>query len=216
MSRSADQTEKLVKLTPHRVVRELYAQYILYIRGFVDRTAKYVAADDNLAVTADALANSVTNICGAIEYRSAAPIAPMGEEPLRPTAVLSTEESDHSPFIREPNRVCADWDAAALKFSDETLAWRSIDPKLSAADWTPEQRAINDAAAVAMTTNADTLERMGRQSNNAILEDFAVLGAQYRRGYALALPAYVEADNFLAQAASNAVKAVNFACKASW
>jgi hypothetical protein len=215
MSRSADQAEKLVELTPHRVVREIYAQYSIYTRAFVERIPGYTAEDDNLAATSDALANSVTNICGAIDYRSAAPIVPLIDVPPAPTSIAPIEEADGSAFLSESNLVCAEWEATALAFSDETSAWRSIDPKISAAEWTPEQRAINNSAAATMRANADTVERLGRDSGNPILEDLAVLGAQYRRAYASALPTYTEADNFLSEAASNAVKAVNFGCKDS-
>lgn len=79
----------------------------------------------------------------------------------------------------------------------------------------PEEQAINRAAASVMNTNADSLEQMGRRSKNRILEDFAVLAAQYRRGFAKAIPTYTVADNYLAETASSLVKTVSFACKAS-
>ncbi len=36
MRNAADQTVNLVKVTPHRVMRELYEQFIAYARAFTD------------------------------------------------------------------------------------------------------------------------------------------------------------------------------------
>ena len=65
-----------------------------------------------------------------------------------------------------------------------------------------------------MNTFADDVERLGRSSGNPVLEDFAVLAAQYRRAYVLALSSYTSVDNYLANASTNLVKSVYSACKA--
>ena len=48
MRSAADQTVDLVKLTPHRVMRELYEQFIAYARAFADSVPTYTADDDSL------------------------------------------------------------------------------------------------------------------------------------------------------------------------
>ena len=41
MRSAADQTVNLVKSTPHRVMRELYEQFIAYARAFADTVPTY-------------------------------------------------------------------------------------------------------------------------------------------------------------------------------
>jgi hypothetical protein len=118
-------------------------------------------------------------------------------------------------FLDAPNSVCSDWASMVSKFDDDTKAWLAGDPNMPANQWTTEQRAINDAVMPVMTDNANELERLGRQSNNPTLEDFAVLAAQYQRAYVKALPTYTSSDSFLIQSATFLVNAINFACKAA-
>ena len=66
-----------------------------------------------------------------------------------------------------------------------------------------------------MTAHADDLEKMGRHSDNPMLEDFAVLSAQYQRAFVKALPTYTPADNYLGEAATFLASTVNSACKAA-
>ena len=56
---AADQMVALAKLTPHRVMRELYEQYIAYSRAYADSIATYSPADDNLALVAVAASNAL-------------------------------------------------------------------------------------------------------------------------------------------------------------
>lgn len=48
MTRAADQATNLAMQTTHRVMRELYEQFIAYTRAFVGRIPDYVAKDDDL------------------------------------------------------------------------------------------------------------------------------------------------------------------------
>ncbi len=48
MGRAADQTVQLVKLTPHRAVRELYEQFIAYARAYIAAIPTYTASDNHL------------------------------------------------------------------------------------------------------------------------------------------------------------------------
>jgi len=66
-----------------------------------------------------------------------------------------------------------------------------------------------------MSSNADEMERLGRKSDNSVLEDIAVLAAQYQRAYVTALPTYTGADNFLSEAGTYLFKAVDWSCKAA-
>jgi hypothetical protein len=216
MSQAADQTVDLAKQTPHRVVRELYEQFIAYVHTFVQRIPSYSADDHNVGVVSDAIGNGLNNICSAITYRSAPPLAPLVAEPPVPSKIESPgDPTAPQRFVVEDNSVCSEWSSTVLKFSDDTAAWRAIDPNIPSTDWTPDQKAINDAVAPVMSSNADKLESLGRQSGNPVLEDFAVLAAQYRRGFVAAIPAFSSADNFMAESAAFLVKTVDWACKAA-
>jgi hypothetical protein len=65
-----------------------------------------------------------------------------------------------------------------------------------------------------MNTAADQLEELGRRSGNPTLQDFAILAAQYRRAFVVAVPTYTPADNHLANAATYLSTAVLGSCAA--
>jgi hypothetical protein len=216
MAGAADQTERLVKQTTHRAMRELYEQFIAYARKFVDAIPTYDAKDANLAIVTDTIGNGLANICSAIDYRSAQPIAPLIAVPAPPERTSPAGEPRVTPmFLADNNPVCPKWATAVSKFVDDTAAWQAIPAKIPATEWTPDQKATYDAVASVMSTNADELENLGRQSDNPTLEDIAVLASQYRRAYVLAIPSYTSADNFLSEAASDLVKTIDWACKAA-
>ena len=215
MTSAADETIKLVKSTPYRVMRELYEQFIAYGRSFADTVPTYTAQDDSLAVATDSVASGLSAICSAIDYRSAPTLAALIPDPDPPTTVSSLGDlANPGRFLMNSNPVCADWSQLLDKASADTAAWRDIDPKIPASDWTPEQKATNDAVAPVMTTYANELEQLGRRSGNPTLEDVAVLSAQYQRAFVKALSTYTGADNYLSEAATFLARTVNWACKA--
>ena len=59
MRNAADQAVPLVKLTPHRVVRELYEQFIAYARAYSDAIPTYTPVDNHLAGVAGATASAL-------------------------------------------------------------------------------------------------------------------------------------------------------------
>lgn len=66
-----------------------------------------------------------------------------------------------------------------------------------------------------ISESANTIEALGRRSENPVLEDFAVLAAQYRRALVQALPTYTPVDQHLYKASLDATRAVNNACLAT-
>ncbi|MDV3123315.1 hypothetical protein M1247_00165 [Mycobacterium sp. 21AC1] len=215
MTRAAEQTVGLMKRTPHRVMRELYEQFIAYAHAFTNVIPKYVADDDNFVVVTEAAGNSVSNICSAINYKSAQTISGTIADPAPPSKIATLGDAPNPEvFLPEVNPICSEWASMVSRYSDDTAAWVALDPNIEAKAWTPEQRGIIDAVTTVMTTNADDIEKLGRNSGNPTLEDFAVLGAQYRRAYAAALPTYTPRDSFLAESATYLVKIVDWACKA--
>lgn len=216
MLHAANRTVDLVTRTPHRAVRELYQQFIAYVHAFVSGLDSYSEAANDLVVVTDSSANALSRMCAAIGYGSASAVAPFVSNPTPPSST-TRPEAPGSParFLISANEVCSQWSAEVDKASDATTAWQNLDANVPAAGWAPEQRAIVDAVMPVMLESADQLEHLGRQSGNPVLEDFAVLAAQYRRAYVKALPTYASRDNFLAQSATYLVKTVNWACKAA-
>jgi hypothetical protein len=211
----ADQSVELAKKTPHRVMRELYEQYSAYARAFADKVPTYKSDDSPLASTADDLASVLVNVCAAITYGSAAAQEPLVPAAALPTTVSSPDSSgDTQRFLTESNPTCEKWLPAYEKFDADLKAWRESDPNLPADQWTPEQKSVFDAAAPVMTTFADTSEQLGRGSGNPTFEDFAVMSAQYRRGYVRAIPTYTAADNYLASVATVLANTIGHACMA--
>lgn len=216
LNKAADQAASLSKRTPHRVMRELYAQFSAYTKFFSIRIPEYVSADDDVLAVSDAVGSAISNICSSIEFGSAAALAPLVTPPAAPTVIGSASDAA-SPkrFIEEPNSVCSDWQEAAERFSADTAQWLAIDANIPASDWTPEQRSINEAVGPTMRASAGDLDQLSRRSSNPVFEDFGVLAAQYRLAYALSLPSYTAADGYLSQSSAFLVKTIVWACKAS-
>jgi hypothetical protein len=216
MNSAADQTVNLVKLTPHRVMRELYEQFIAYAQAFNSQISTYTANDDNLAVVTDTVGTALASICSAIDYRSAQPLAPLISQADTPTQLSVPGDPGHPErFLTTSDAVCSDLDSLVSKFSDDTAAWRALDPAIPAKDWGPDQKAINDSVAPIMTTYANDLEQLGQRSNNPVLQDFTVLAAQYQRAFAKGLPTYTAADSYLSEAAVYLVRTLRWGCKAA-
>ncbi|SRX95614.1 hypothetical protein MSP7336_03883 [Mycobacterium shimoidei] len=215
MRGAAAQAVGLVKLTPHRVMRELYEQFIAYARAYAERIPKYTPADDNLAGAANSAASALGAICAAIVDGSAAARGPLVPPPAPPQqAAPLGNPANPQPFLTTTSPVCRDWRTALDQFGKNTAAWQQIDPNIPSIYWNKEQKATNYAVASVMNAFAGKLELLGRQSSNPIWQDLANLSAQYRRAFVVALPSYVPADNHLANAASYVSTTILGACAA--
>jgi hypothetical protein len=215
MRGAAAQTVGLVKLTPHRVMRELYQQFIAYSRAYVERIPKYTPADNNLAGAANSASSALGSICAAIADGPAAargPLVPPAAPPadFAPVGNLANPE----PFLTTSNPACSDWKSALDQFGRETAAWQQMDPNIPAIYWNREQKAINYKVASVMNSYAGKLEQLGRQSDNAVWQDFANLSAVYRRAFVVSLPTYTPSDNHLANAANYLSTTILGACAA--
>ncbi|HEU4361419.1 MAG TPA: hypothetical protein VFR27_07895 [Mycobacterium sp.] len=212
---AAAQTVGLVKLTPHRVMRELYEQFIAYARAFVERIPNYAPADAGLAGTAHSAASGLASICGAIANGSAAARGPLVESQSPPTKTAQPgNPTNPQRYLTSPNSVCKEWQATLGKFGTDTAEWQALDPSVPSTYWNPQQKAVNLSVAPVMISYANKLQQLGRRSANPVLQDFADLSAQYRRAFAVALPTYAPTDNDLANAATYVSTAVLGACAA--
>ncbi|MFG1931928.1 hypothetical protein ACGFK1_14945 [Mycobacterium sp. NPDC048908] len=212
---AADQAAALTKTTPHRVMRELYEQFIAYARAFAERIPSYTPRDNDLARVADGVGGVLANVCGAITYGSAQAEAPL-IPPVDPPSSVSppSNPADARRLLTDDDPICSEWVPLLKRFFDDTAAWQAISETIPATQWTSEQKAAYEAVVPVMSKFADDLEALGRRSGNATMEDFAVLSAQYRRAFVKAIPTYTAADNYLASTATYVALTVDQACKA--
>ncbi|MGV9797649.1 hypothetical protein ACWDTP_06275 [Mycobacterium sp. NPDC003449] len=215
MTVAADQMLPLAKLSPHRVMRELYSQFMAYARAYADNIPTYSPPVDHLARVTNGAADSIANICAAIDFGSAAARGPFVTRLAEPTEVAPIGDlAQPQRFLTGPNPVCMDWDTAVTQFADETVDWRKVNPEISAGEWTPEQKAVNEQVIPIMKRLASQLNVLGDRSESPIFRDFAQLSVQYRRAIAEAVPTYTPADDYLATAAASLSGMVNSACRA--
>lgn len=213
---AAERTVALVKVTPSRVMRELYEQFIAYSRAYSDAIPTYSASDNFLAAVAISSSGALGFICGAITHSSAQGRAPFVPSPPAPEQVAPLRDpSTPERFLMTPDPTCREWDELLHKFSADTKEWQALDARVPATDWTPEQRATVDAVIPVMRAYADRIETLGSASSNPILQDFATLSSQYRRAYADALPTYTSADSYLVRAANRTTSTIFEACRAA-
>lgn len=216
MRRAADQTAQIARVTPHRVMRELYEQFISYARAYADAIPNYTKPDNLLVGVAGGTSNAVTRICATITYEAAPARAPLVGSAPSPTVLAPLTDPNHPQmFLADSDDTCAEFIRVLEQFDANTTAWQSLDPAIPASKWNPEQRKVVDDVIPLMNSLADDIENLGLQSSNPTLQDFAVAAAQYRRAYASALPSYSTADSYFGAASAGITSAVADACRAS-
>ncbi|MBU8814340.1 hypothetical protein [Mycolicibacterium goodii] len=216
MRAAADKLESLVKLTPHRVMRELYEQWIAYARAFADSVPDYSAKDDPLAGVTITAADAIGNICAAIGYGSAAARGPLVPSLPAPSQVSSVSDTNQPRrFMLNENPVCADWFKTLKEFDADTANWRTTDPNIPSSEWSPEQRKINEDVTPVMERLTNQLLTLGQVSGDPVLRDFAEMSSQYRNAYVQALTTYTPADKHLASASIKLAGLVASACEAA-
>ncbi|WP_198530895.1 hypothetical protein [Mycolicibacterium setense] len=212
---AADQLIPSAKLTPHRVMRELYEQFIAYARAYADTIPNYSPINNQLALVAVNAADAIDRICAAIGYGSAAARGPLVPALPTPSEVAPARDpADAQKLLAEPNPVCPEWNAAMAQYFASSEAWNATSPDTPGVEWSPEQRKINDEVVPVMRLLNTQLSALGRKSENPVLRDLANLAVQYRKAYLEALPTYTPADKYLVSAASRTASVVEFACKA--
>jgi hypothetical protein len=213
---AADQTMTLVKLTPHRVMREFYEQFISYARAYSDSIATYTPVDNYLAGVFLAASIVIVKVCDSIRWSSANARAPLvGTTSVPPESALIAGGEQLKPFLAQPLQpFCSDWMQLRDQFIEDTAEWEGVDANITASQWTPEQRGIIDRVIPVMNRYADDMDQIVAQNENPILHDFATFASQYRRAYAAALPSYTTADSYLATVAASAASMIYQACRA--
>jgi hypothetical protein len=212
---AADQMVALAKETPHRLVRELYEQFIAYGRAYSDSIPNYLPSDDALASANVAASSALFGICDAIEYGSAG--RSLAVQPVAPPSKVATARNPADPqrFITTSNDSCTTWKQITDKFNAGTAAWQALDTGVPASQWTPDRRAMQTAALPFLTTWATDMEDTGRASGNPAFEDFAVAAALYMRAYLAAGDNYIGADSWLSYVTYRVSNLIRAACSAA-
>ncbi|MGA5534696.1 hypothetical protein [Mycolicibacterium nivoides] len=207
----------LAKQTPHRVMRELYGQYLAYSRAVIDSIPTYSSEDNYIVGASNQLAGALNRICDAIYFRAAQQTAPLISAPPAPSDVKSmnsTASAEPDRFLSGHIDTCKDWMALAERFDKDSEPWRQVSAKIPATEWTPDQKAAMDAVVPVMTTYSDEMEQLGRKSQNLVWEDFATLSAQYMRAYVQGIPTYTVNIGYLSSVSTSISNSIYWACKA--
>ena len=215
MRDASDQSVQLAKVTPYRVMRELYEQFIAYARAYSDAIPRYTSSDNHLVGVALSGSGALTFACTAIEWGSAqawAPLIPVADPPANPAPLV--DPNDPPRFLSASDSICAEWRSLLDRYVADTSDWQAIDANVPASGWNSEQRTTIDAVIPVMSKYANELEELGRKSSNPTLQDFAVFAAQYRRAYVAALQTYTAADSYLSRASNRASATISEACEA--
>lgn len=215
MRKAADQAVPLAKMTTHRVMRELYGQFIVYLRAYADSIPNYRPIDDNLARAGSTAGDVITNICAAISFGSAAARAsliPAAEPPasIAPIGNLSNPQR----MFDAPDAVCAELGPTLnqLLLDPTFKSWAATDPQIPASKWSPELQSLTDAVVPVMFSTADRLGKLALKSSNPLVQDLMLLGVQYRRTFVQALPTYQANDQYIYLAGQYAPGVVLGAC----
>ncbi len=212
----ADRSVVLAKETPHRVMRELYSQFIAYSRAYADAISNYTAEDDFLVRAAIGASSTLNAVCDAIAHGSAgarAPAVARAAPPLSQTPLEDPARADQ--FLAAQNPICSQWLARVTQFDHDISSWKALDPNVPRDQLNAEQRGVMMAVSPSMEEFSNDIQIMGIESGDPTLSDFATLSAQYIRAYISALPTYTPADNFLVMAASSSSALITEACRSS-
>lgn len=216
MRTSADDAVNLARQTPHRVMRELYEQFIAYGRAYAEALPTYTEPDDMLARTNTAALQSISQICAAADSGSAIARA-SAVSPVSPPTVAPALGDPANPerFLAQAGPTCARWVPAESALQAGTQAWARLDADIPGDQLTGPQRAVRDGATALFAPTAEAMESAGRGSNVPAFEDFATLGALYLRAYLAGLPNSTPADRDLALVGLRLDGLIAAACQAA-
>ncbi|WP_163796181.1 hypothetical protein [Mycolicibacterium sediminis] len=212
MRRAADQAVPLAKQTPHRVIREIYEQFIAYGRAYADSVSDYQPSDNGLASVNVNASSALVGVCNTIEYGSAGRSLSVPEESSPKQLSPVGDPGNPSRFIQSASAACTNWISRLDTFNASTSDWQSRDGAVPASEWTPERRAIEENAAPLLVQFADASSDAGRSSGNAVLEDLSVMASVYVKAYVSALSSYTDADSWLVYTGFRIANLISGAC----
>jgi hypothetical protein len=214
MRRGADQAIALAKQTPHRVVRELYEQFIAYGRAYADSVPHYMPRDNELASANINASSALLGICNAIQ--NGAVSRSLALDPVGPPTRVAQPGGAGAPerFIASADSSCKSWVTRLDNFNADTADWQKRDGSVPASLWTSEQRALAELTEPVIADYANGMESAGRESGNPAFEDFALAATLYVRGFVSATNSYTSADGWLNYTGFRLANLISSACSA--
>lgn len=199
---AASKTTTLTKTTPHRVIRELYEQFIAYGRAFADSIDNdYRAPSSTLGAATEDIFNALTSICDTVDSRAATAREPLANPTDAPPHPAPPQDLAHlQRYLTNTDlSACGELISIAKKYNNNPTVkdWGASDHTLPPSGWNPHQQALNDAVAPLMLNLADDIQRTIHHDNNPVMQDIGALTALYQRVFAKALPTYTFTDDEL-------------------
>lgn len=212
MLSAAAQYEAMLPRAENRVIQELLAQTIVYLRANAENLPNYRAGEDvYLAFTATRLDGALAAICAAVPVAASATSA---LSTARPTSV-AVDPRALVPFMATKDGICDDYVAWAARRDAELKTWELDGGGLDvgAVEWTPQQRVIAQDVSRVLVRNADELEAFAERAKSPLVRDFLMTAVPYSRMFAERLPAYELADGPVWDVTSYLINAVRFGCR---
>ena len=197
LHRASRQMMSLAKMTPHRVVREMYEQFVVFGRAYRSSLPHYSQRDNYLADTYVNLGSALLGMCNSITLGSTNRlVAPALRQP--PTSLATPMNSEEARrFIAGKNLVCSDWVQRERQFIADNLAWATLDANIPASQWTAYERSVQLAALPLFDALAKSMEEKGSRSGDPAFADLAMLGSVYLQTYVSVGEGYIGSDSWL-------------------
>ncbi|OBA84521.1 hypothetical protein A9W99_01260 [Mycobacterium sp. 1164966.3] len=209
---AAVKTAALARTTPHRVVRELYEQFIAYARAFADILGDRYVPTNAAGATAESAYNALISLCNTVDTGAARARSTLVSAPAAPKQTARPQDpANPKRFVTTSDLpICGELisEFKAFKANPTVLDWA----KGGHNPGNPEERALNDAVAPLMLNLADDTERIAQRSDNPLVQDFVLFAAQYQRAFAKSLPTYMSRDGELGGAAGYTREMLADAC----
>lgn len=208
MTSAADRFETILPTTKNIVLRELIAQSIVFWRKYVERLPRYVYTDSMIAGVAGNFGSATTFMCTAV------PIVVAGNHTGKPVTSSARHPGELKPFIFASDDSCEGVISLLDRQNRVLRGWASGDPSVPAAEWTANERKLNEAAIPVLEADARQAQMLAEATNNLILSDILTTYRAYLRAYTQALPDYEPDDGQLWKVATFLGGGLGAACKA--
>ena len=108
---------------------------------------------------------------------------------------------------------CSEWSTINSALANQQRnGWDRRDPALSAASWTPQQRAEHESVGAAMRRAADQTVALAKSTPHRVMRELYEQAIAYWRAYADRIPMYTPADDHLALASTSTSTALLYVC----
>lgn len=135
--------------------------------------------------------------------------------PAAAPQTVTVTEPLHPTIPTTPDAVCAEWAPINDNYRQKRTEWVKTDPKVPAAEWSPEDRRLNMAVIPVLQQEAVELRRLADKTSDPVLRAMLQLEAEYQLAFADRLPNYTPPeDQRLWVAVTDFSDAVNSLCSA--